>query len=210
MPNTLKRQYEPIENYYWLRQTYSDGIPADCKGVFYYHLNELTAKYKEMIDDVISSSGSRVVFPMDTDYLTDYFTGYDVQYIGFSGGQEIEGYWEADSENDSLVYIFYNTDSFFKRQRFTKIHETFHFAQSIDPWFMCYFDDIIENSTLPGDVIYKLMEKSADKATAMYLMPNEYFLKKYKEVGDIDELSSVVQVSKQSVRYRLKECGQII
>jgi Zn-dependent peptidase ImmA (M78 family) len=54
-----------------------------------------------------------------------------------------------------------------------------------------------------------------ERATAMYLMPNDYFLKKYQEIharagvfndASLRELANYFDVSFQSAKYRLDEC----
>lgn len=211
MLNTSKKR-KAINNFYWLGQVYDNGVPVLYKRNYFYLLNQLVAYYKNLIDHIIYESGGKIQLPMDATMLENYLTGYNLNYVGFSGkehGLNIEGFWGFDSLQENGINIFYNIDSNKKRQRFTKIHETFHFCQCLDTYFRSLFDYLKTESTLPEDVIHKLMEKATDKATAMYLMPNDYFIKKYQEIKDIDELSELFQVSAQSIYYRLKECNLI-
>lgn len=204
LSNNQKRE----NNYYWLRQTYVDGIPADCKGVYYKLLNQVVAYNKNLIKDVIDTSGGELSFPMETMLLQEYMTGWNIQYIGYEGSifDTYSGYWEQDNEDDSVVYIYYSLNDSAKRQRYTKVHETFHFMQSVDVKMLDFFDTLVSNTTLPAGVVVKLMEKATDKATAMYLMPNKYFYDKWREMQSISALSEFFQVSEQSVAYRMKEC----
>ena len=197
---------ESISNGYWLRQTHQDGIPADCRQSFYILRNKLVAYYKDLIDHVIKENGGVVKTPMDISCLEKYFSGFSFEYIPFFELFGIDGYWEMDYENDKVI-IYYNTNCPEHRQRYTKVHEFFHFAQSLDMKFLEFMDSLILESDLPESVIKQLLEKSTEKATAMYLMPNDYFIKKYEETKDIDQLARIFGVSRQTLCYRIKECG---
>ncbi len=207
MPNLLSKN-DKENNFYWLRQTYVDNIPADCRAVYYTLLNNLVVYNEKLITAIIDNSGTEISFPMETDLIQDYLTGFEINYIGFNDffGSK-SGYWEFDEEEENVVNVFYNTFDTPKRQRYTKVHETLHFCQSLDDGFQYFFDELLTNSTLPAGVVIQLMEKATDKATAMYLMPNIYCKKKWREVQSIAQLSEYFQVSEQSVAYRLKECG---
>mgnify|MGYP001213534392 CR=1 FL=1 len=207
MLSISRKSSNVIDNLYWLRQSYNDGIPADCKGIYYQELNKLVAYSKRLINDIIKTAPNGISLPMDTDLIVNYLSGYTISYQGFNGFLETrDGYWELDEETGEIT-IFYDIATPLKRQRFTKIHETMHFIQSLDVGFQNYFDELLCNSTLPPEVVLKLFEKSTDKATAMYLMPQDYFIKKFKEVKSISVLADEFQVSEQSASYRLKECG---
>ncbi|HDQ22350.1 MAG TPA: ImmA/IrrE family metallo-endopeptidase [Candidatus Uhrbacteria bacterium] len=207
MPNILGRQHN-VESEYWLRQYKRNGIPLDCERAYFYCLNKLIVYYKELIGEIIKDNDGVIEFPMQTSLIENYLSGYQIQYFGFYGkAKDLSGYWESDEEDNSIVRIFYNTNATFERQRFTIIHELFHFCQSLDIKIQDYFDGLIVNSTLPKDVVVNLIEKATDKATAMYLMPNKYFEKKYYEVKDVQTLSDYFQVSAPSIIYRIKECG---
>lgn len=207
MPSLLNKN-DKENNFYWLRQTYVDNIPADCRAVYYRLLNNLVVYNKKLITAIIENSGAEISFPMEIDLIESYLTGFEINYIGFNDffGSK-SGYLEIDEEDENVVTIFFNTYDSPKRQRYTKIHETLHFCQSLDDSFQYFFDELLTNSTLPLGVVIHLMEKATDKATAMYLMPNNYFNKKWREVGSISVMSEYFQVSEQSVAYRLKECG---
>src|SRR3989339_1445544 len=206
MQNILKRS-EPISDCLWLRQTYRDSIPADCRGAYYEILNKLVAYFKELVDDIIRENGGTISLPMETDLFKNYLSGYNLIYTGFYNFWGVDGYFETDPDDNKTINIYYNTTTPLTRQRFTKTHETFHFIESLDDKFLDLFDNLLLNSTLPKGVIIKLMEKATDKATAMYLMPNEYFIKKYREIKNPKKLATLFGVSEQTLCYHLKECG---
>jgi len=118
---------------------------------------------------------------------------------------DLDGFWKLDKEAGK-VFIFYNTDKPVNRQHFTKPHELVHFSQSIDIFVLDFFDELYLDPEFPNALIPKLLEKATDKATAMYIMPNDYFVKKFKETRDIQIVSNYFQVSVQTAVYRLKEC----
>jgi len=195
-----------INNLYWLRQTINDGIPADCRPIFYRLKNELIAYHKGLIDHIIKNNGGEIKTPMETDYLEKYLAGFKFEFIPFFHSFGADGFMDFNIEL-GRVSIFYNTNCPPCRQRFTKIHELFHFLQLLDMQFLDFFDRIYAESDLPEFVIKQLLEKSTEKATAMYLMPNDYFRKKYNEIKNIDELTRIFGVSKKSLCIRIQECG---
>jgi hypothetical protein len=210
MLNFSRNNQNSIDDVYWLRQTTKDGVPADCRGSFNRLLNKFVLYYKELIDDLIQNSGGTITFPMDTDLIENYLTGFEIDYIPFDNSEiqgKIEGFWEQDEENPFKVRIFYNISCCPERQRFTKIHELIHFCQSLDNKFQHIFDVLIINDLLPFEVIKILLDRATDKATAIYLMPNEYFVKKYYEIKSVQGLSDYFKVSAPSIIYRIKECG---
>jgi hypothetical protein len=202
----FSNQTEPISNLYWLRQTFDDGIPIDCKPLFYQLKNKLIAYNKGLIDNIIKSNGGEIITPMETDYIEKYLAGFTFEYIPFFHNFGADGFLDYNIEAGK-VSIFYNTNCPLNRRRYTKIHELFHFVQLLDMQFLDFFDNLLINSDFPNYLIVKLLEKSTDKATAMYLMPNEYFIKKYNEIKNVDELARIFGVSKQSLCYRIQECG---
>jgi Zn-dependent peptidase ImmA (M78 family) len=87
--------------------------------------------------------------------------------------------------------------------------------QTVDLPFSLFLDELILNTTLPPSVIVKLLERVTDRVSAIYLMPNQFFLKKYEEIrttssvfgeAQIRQLAAAFDVSVQSARYRLEEC----
>lgn len=200
-------EWENPNNIQWFTQLHQDGIPLEYRGVFYPLLNELITHYKKLIKDIIDSSVNELSLPMETNLFQNYLSGWTLNYISFDGTLEGKsGYWERDDENDDMVNIYYNINETKKRQRFTKIHETIHFCQWLDQSFLDFFDNIIISELLPPELIIKLLEKATNKATAIYLMPNQYFRQKWQETKSVKELSEYFQVSEGSVAYRLKEC----
>lgn len=211
MRNSKGKNYKPITNFFWLRGVSIDEIPADCRNVYFRLLNTLVAYHKDLIDKIIMDYGGKISFPIETDIIEHYLTGWKINYIPFNGLlRGVEGYWELDPKEKGVINIYYNFMASSARQRFTKIHEIFHFCQWLDMSLHKFFDELLSNTTLPIIVIQRLLEKSADKATAMYLMPATYFIKKYEELKNISELSDYFQASKQATTYRLKECGCLL
>jgi len=209
-----------------LRQNKRNDIPLDCIPAYRALLNSLIGHYKKIIDQIIVEGGGKLSFPMETTLLENYLEGFSFEYHPLpiwleSEQKDIEGFSEYSLVNPDKVVIYYNASAPSCRQRFTKIHELFHFIQSLDVKFLNFFDELILNSTLPPDVVNKIMERGTDKAVAMYLMPNNYFLKKYdeirKEIGVrkmkyavLQELARYFDVSKQTARFRLGECGILV
>ena len=193
----------------WFNRKFNDGVDPAYRPLFYEHLNVLLSHEKKLIDSVITKNGRSIAFPMETNLLENYLDGFDFVFTPFDN-QELniphcEGFYKLNT-TIKRVEIFYNTCCSTKRQRWTKIHEMIHFCQSIDGHFLDFIDYLYHSQHFPKWLIPKLIERATDKATAIYLMPNQYFLKKYQETSSVMELSEYFQVSQQSVSYRLKEC----
>ena len=220
MPDILKNKGAEIPNALWLRfNATQDGLPADCVAVYRQLFNTGLRHLKKTIDNVIQHEGGSITVPMQPEYLERYFTGFMFEYRPFYNLSQltkgVEGYWEYDPQAPSHVIIHYNKLALSGRQRYSKVHELFHFAQSVDDEFLTFFDNLILNTTLPEAVVYRLLERVTEKATAMYLMPNDFFLKKYHEIknqsgafeeAQIKQLASAFDVSVQAARFRLQEC----
>lgn len=209
MPDSLSiinLKYRPKPYYYKLR------VPAEYQTEFLTLANRLVPYYKNLIDDIITEAGGKIKCPMDTEYITNYLSGYTINYESFydsAGEKPKDGYFEVADLENGVFTVFYNTYYPPKRQHATKIHETFHIMQLIDLEFRKFVDNLIFETELPSDVIELLLERVSEKATFMYLMPNDYFIKKYQEVSDIKILSDYFEVSEESVFYRLKELGLV-
>ena len=154
--------------------------------------------------------------------LEDYFTGYEFEYRPFyqvRGTGEYDGRWEFDKAKPDKIIIHYNKLCPPHRQISTQVHELFHFAQFVDFEVIGFFEDLRTNSLLPEELVRKLVERCADKATAMYLMPNTYFRAKYDEIriknssfqlDQLRELAAQFQVSTRGALLRLNECGLVL
>ena len=220
MLDIAKNKGAEIPNALWLRYGAGrDGIPADCAQVYRQLFNSGISHLKKTIDSVIKQEGGSITVPMQTTYLERYFSGFTFEYRPFYDlsklARQVEGEWEHDPQEWSHIIVHYNGFALSGRQRYSKVHELFHFAQSLDTEFLAHFDELILNTTLPAEVVYKLLERITERATAMYLMPNDFFLKKYQEIknqsgafGDaqIKQLAQAFDVSAQTARYRLQEC----
>jgi hypothetical protein len=218
MPATSKKN--EISDGYWLRKhAVQNGLPADCVRPYTFLLNEGIGYFKGIVDDIIKNGGGMVTTPMQPQYLEQYFTGYTFEYRTFCNlyefNRQTEGYWQIDPNDPSHIIIFYNRCATRKRQRYSQVHELMHFAQTVDPQFLDFFDELILNSTLPENVVVKLLERLTDKAAAMYLMPNDFFIKKYEEIkaqspifgeAQVRQLATAFDVSVQTATYRLQEC----
>ena len=185
MPDMSKNN--EINDGYWLRRlAVNNEIPADCVRPYTFLLNEGVGHFKNIVDDIIKSGGGMITTPMQPLYLERYFTGYTFEYRTFCNlyefNRQTEGYWRIDPKNPSRVIIFYNRCATHNRQRYSQVHELMHFLQTVDPQFLDFFDELILNSTLPENVVVKLLERLTNKAAAMYLMPNDFFRKKYEEI----------------------------
>lgn len=211
-----------INDGYWLRQSLQNGIPADCIYPYRKLLNSFIEHYKNLIDSIITEAGGKITFPMETALFENYLDGFQFEYRPFSiwlePNKDKEGYWAYDPQTNEKVIIFYNAAAPEYRQRHTKVHELFHFAQTLDRNILKFIDEIIFETKLPPFVINKLVERSTDKATAMYLMPNRFFKEKYEEIVQVQknkitkanllkELARYFNVSVESAGYRLNECG---
>jgi len=187
------------------------GYSRGTVNLYFQLLNRATERNSELIDSIIQDSGGKVTMPMETVYLENYLSGYKFEYIAFNNVQcgipRKEGLYRIDRRT---IRIFYNTNKCsVKRQRYSKIHELWHICQLFDLEFRDAIDYLMEKTNFPPELIGELIEKSADKATAIYLMPNDYFISKYNETQNIRELSDYFQVSVPSIMYRMKECGLI-
>lgn len=217
MSDNLRRV---IDDGYWLRtHANSDGIPADCSRAYQILLNSNVKYFKNFIDSVIRNGGNDITVPMQPAFLESYLSGFSFSYHPLCNLYEYsmgtEGFWRFDENDPSRVLIFYNNYASVERQRYTKIHELFHFVQTMDGNFLYFLDNLIENSTLPENVVIKILERTTEKAAAMYLMPNDFFLKKYREIEavsstfgtiQIKELATAFGVSVQAATYRIQEC----
>ena len=220
MPDILKNKGTEIPNATWLRfDATQDCLPADCLAVYRQLFNTGLRHLKKTIDNVIRSEGGSITVPMQPAYLERYFSGFTFEYRPFYNLSQltkgVEGYWEYDAQNPSHIIVHYNKLALSGRQRYSKVHELLHFAQSVDDEFLTFFDNLILNTTLPEAVVYRLLERITEKATAMYLMPNDFFLKKYHEIrnqsgvfeeAQIKQLATAFDVSAQTARIRLQEC----
>ncbi len=193
-------------------------------------LEQLTLHFQKLVYDIFQKYPSEITFPIDTMPMEHFLLGFEIEYLSIeeliendliphfcnpfdlkgshSSPHSIEGFWFSDDKTNK-VYIFINTSSNAKRQMFTKIHELFHFCQSLDPAFNDFLTEIINESTLPKKYIRNLIERSANKATAMYLIPETHLQQAYKETQDIAELALLYGVSQDTLRIRLEECNLI-
>ena len=208
-----------INDALWLRRfAVKDGIPADCVRGYQVLFNQGINHAKTLIDSVIERGGGAIQLPMQPKYLEDYLTGYTFEYRTFcnlyEGDANTEGFWMPDPAEPSNVVIHYNRCATSGRRRYNQTHELVHFAQSIDPKFLEWFDDIITNTTLPEHVVVKLLHRITERTTAMYLMPNDFFYKKYREIqaqapvfGDaqLRQLAKAFDVSVQAASIRVQE-----
>jgi hypothetical protein len=216
-PDMLKIQQ--ANNKWYEQYAQNNGIPFSQARAYQYLFNQGIGHFKGLIDDIIKEAGLSITVPMKTKYIEDYLAGYSFEYIPFTGSdiadQQVEGYWRMHPTNPNHILIHYKQVGYEQRERYTKVHELLHFMQTLDPMFLNSFDEIIWNSALPPKTIVKLLERLTDRATAMYLMPNDFFKKKYHEIRSqnqsfgstqLQKLASVFNVSKQSARYRVEEC----
>lgn len=180
------------------------------KDVYFWLLNtKLIPRGEELVDDIFRHSKA-VIFPVDTKYLENYLEGYKFNYIPFNNPDlvlnKLDGFWQLGTDKQT-VKVWYNTTRPSKRQQYTKIHELIHFCQELDEDIKRLTDYLLTQTSMPKKLIEMLLDKIADKITAMYLMPRNYFIAKCRETTNIQELSDFFQVSPSSVRYRVKECG---
>ena len=194
-----------------------------------YHvlLNRLTNYFQKLIDDIFRQYPHQITFPMDTKPMEHFLLGFEIEYCPLEelinspliphfcnpfdpegndpSPHYLGGFWFAD-EDTRKVYVFIQTSSGTNRQMFTKIHELFHFCQSLDIAFIKFLEQIITESTLPPDLVRRLIERSANKATAMYLIPEVHLKQKYQETQDIDYLAKFYGVCRKTMEIRLEEC----
>ncbi|MFH1175711.1 MAG: ImmA/IrrE family metallo-endopeptidase [bacterium] len=200
-------------NLYESQQSTLYGIPIIYADAYFFNRKKLISQAKILVDTIFSTFGKTLQFPLNTEPIEKFLSGYEIKFTPFNNklkeNPNYEGFYYL-KEDGKTLQIFYNTHCSIGRQRFTKMHELFHFCQSRDEFFLDIIDDLIENDTLPIDLIVQLVEKSSDKATTFYLMPENIFIKKYYELDkSVKKLSNYFQTSQQSVIYRLKECKLI-
>lgn len=171
---------------------------------------------------MLPPTGCALTLPVELTHIENYLTGFTIDYRPFyrpSASDEPEGFHKRDAFDPAHITIHFNQNAPVARQQFTKAHELFHVLQLCDPKCLDFFDALVEDTSLPPSVIMKLIERGADKATAMYLMPTEYFYKRYwaiKETGDefgseqLQDLANQFGVSVETAKYRLQEIGQCI
>jgi hypothetical protein len=199
-----KIKYKPKPYGYKLK------IPPQYHDEFLTLLNLLVPFYKNLIKDIIKEAGGTIKPPIDTDYMVKYLEGYTIDYVPFfdNTGQEPEdGKYEIVDWEQKVFVVFYNTYYSLKRQGATKIHETWHIMQLGDLAFRQFFKDLILDTELPPDVIELLLERATEKATFMYLIPNDYLKEKFKETQDIKQLSDYFRASEESLYYSIRENG---
>lgn len=191
-------------------------IPDPLKYIYSHLLGKLKKHFEELIEDILLENEGHISFPIGTKMLENYLTGYKINYLSFESDiKGFEGYWKFDEFNNDTINIYYNSLSPEVKQKSTKTHETFHVIQFLDMHLRSFFDTLMYDSRLSGELVEKLMERSVDKATDMYLMPEKYFLNKVKELKyannkiAISKLSNIMKVSKKAIYCRLKECKQI-
>jgi len=208
-----------INNALYLRSnSHINGIPVDCYNAYKRLLNSVIGYNKGIIDAIIKCNGNNITMPMRMEYIERYMSGFEFEYVPFcywlKGYGKVEGCKVYDGGSGKLT-VYYNNCASYERQRFTQVHELMHFLQQQDGYFLDFLTELVDNTVLPPEVIVKILERATDKATAMYLMPNKYFIKKYEEIrnernnfefGELKELANAFQVSLQTAKYRLNEC----
>lgn len=197
-------------------------IPAEHQRAYFHILNQLVQHNKQLISAILSPKGRHLRLPVEPEIIEQYLTGFKVSYVPRDirpGSTEPEGRWCLNPLDPSHVIVFFNRNATLARQRFTKVHELFHFLQSIDQALLTMLDGLILESDLPPEVINAILERSTDKATAIFLMPTEYFYNTYFEIKErhsyfgieqLKELASLFGVSSETAKYRLQELGQCI
>jgi Zn-dependent peptidase ImmA (M78 family) len=159
------------------------NLPAAQKFYYYFCILYFISYYGNLIADIINKADDNEKLPISIKYLEKYLPCYKFKYIGFPADDPrangINGFYQADGDT---VYIFFNKDLSKARIKFTKVHEIFHFFQSIDPQAIKIFNDLMKYCGPNEDIIYTLNEEAADMATFIYLMPPEYFDKKSQEI----------------------------
>ena len=204
----------------WLRNVATqNGIPADCIRPYRMFFNQGVAHF----DDVITQAGGSIELPMQPALLENYLTGYTFEHRTFCNlyefDEDTEGFWQIDPADNKNVIIHYNRCTAEVRQRNTQVHELLHFVQTIDPPFLDFLDSLIYDTALPEYVVAKLLHRITERATVMYLMPNDFFRKKYQEIqaehpifgeGQLKQLARIFDVSIASARYRIQEVNKPI
>jgi len=160
-----------IKNLYSLRLQTKEGIPLDCLPLYARSLNLMIKQQDKLIDSIFECYPDQLSFPLDLEPFENYFDGFNFTYIELDSScpSEIHGLWRMEDREVTAYYASWHPEV---RQRFTIMHELFHFVQSIDPWFLDFVDALIEYSGLPQDVICKLVDRVADKGAVQYLTPN--------------------------------------
>lgn len=142
---------------------------------YYYHACILCfiEYYKKIVDDIFCCAKDDISLPIEIMHFEEYLTGYKFIYAPLPEIDGINGYHDRD---DDTVYIFYNKNLSKAEIKFTKVHELFHFHQSIDPQAQEIFEDISKHCEVEfaKNVIQSLNEEVADLAAFLYLMPPEY------------------------------------
>lgn len=194
--------------------TVSERFPKDDKGIYNQLYGKVLAHHERLVEDIYKTAVSPVVFPVGTDLIENYLTGFKLRYIPFDktafGLQGVEGFWEQDDRENGVINIFYSQNTNINRQHFTKIHETIHFCQFLDSDLREFIDDIMLNNVLPKEMIEKLIERITEKTAATYLMPKEQTVKKYQENKNVIQLAKEFKVSVKTAIYRLNECGIMV
>lgn len=209
---TLSKIHEEIARHKYTKKELKYAHTIET--IYWQYFFRLEAYYKELIEDIYHQSNN-VSFPISTKPLEEYLSGFNFHYHPFDkykyNKPKLEGFWEEDPNDHSQIHILYNTSgASIKRQRFTKIHETIHVFQFYDPEFRQFIDEFIVYETLPFDKVTHLMERVADKATAMFLVPAKELRKQYEQSPNPYTLSNYFQVSHQSIIYRLKNTGILV
>lgn len=207
--STLSRIHQEIARY-----KYTDvRFPKTDEATYWKYYFRLELYYQELIDDVYQQA-SKVEFPITTTPLEEYLSGYNLHYHPFDNKEwnkpELEGFWDSSKESPFDFHVLYNNNVSVKRQRFTQVHETMHILQHLDHEFCQFIDEFLIYETLPFDMVVKLVERVADMATSMYLVPKEELVVQYRRCNDPKALSEYFQVSYKSIVYRLKNTGILV
>lgn len=189
-------------------------LSPDDQAIYNDYFRRLLGHYERLIDDIYKRPGVAIVFPVGTEFLQEYLTGFKINYIPFDNRQmglgHVEGHWEWDDREASTINIFYNNNAVSYRQHFTKVHETMHLFQFLDAEFRELLDSLVGEKILPFDMVEQLMERVADRAAATYLMPASQVVQQYNLSKNMLELARQFGVSVQTAMYRLRECGILV
>jgi hypothetical protein len=197
-------KYRPKPYGYRLR------IPDEYHREFLALLNKLVPYFRGLIEDIIKESGGTLNLPIDTEPMVKYLDGYTIDYVPFydkSGEKPEDGHLEIVDLEAGVFAVFYNTYYPPKKQHATRIHETWHIFQLIDLEFRSFIDRLVLDTELPPDVIELILERATEKATFMYLIPNDYLKVKFNETQDMKKLSDYFQASEESLYYSIREAG---
>lgn len=188
-----------------------ERFPKGNKEIYNQYFGKLLDYYNTFIDDVYRSAGCPIAFPVGTELIEKYLSGYSIHYIPFDnvllGISDVEGCWELDERNPGQVNIYYNRNAPIYRQHYTKIHETIHFCQYLDSDFRQCIDEIYKHNILTKELTEKLVERITDRTTALYLMPERQFVNSFEKKKSIIEVAKQFNVSMKTAMYRLEECG---